>query len=175
MKRRHRSNILLGLFLLALGAWFLAKQLYPDFLSGVDIPITWPWFVMGTGIFLLILGLLVGAPGLAVPATIVGGIGALLYWQDITGNWESWAYTWTLIPGFVGLGIILAELLEGNFRGGLWGGGTLLVISAVLFIIFSSLMGGPFFFGPYWPVLLILLGVWMLLRAMLRPRGKKVE
>jgi len=175
MKRRNRFNRLLGIFLLALGAWFLAKQLYPELFTWVDIPITWAWFVIGTGIFLFVLGLLLGAPGMAVPATIVGGIGVLLYWQDMTGNWESWSYAWTLIPGFVGLGIILAGLLEGNFRSSLYGGGTLIVISLVLFVIFSSLMGGPYFFGPYWPVLLILLGLWMLLRVLLRPRKKQVE
>ena len=174
MKHRHRGNIVLGLLLLFVGGWLLAQEILPMRIL-VDVPFSWPWWVIGTGVFLLLLGLLVGAPGLAVPGTIVGGIGALLFWQDATGNWESWSYAWTLIPAFVGLGIIIAGLLEGNFRSALEGGGMLVVIGAVLFVIFSSLMGGFNFFGPYWPVLLILLGVWILLRVILRPREKRTE
>ncbi len=40
-----------------------------------------------------------------MPSIIVGGIGGILAYQDYTGHWESWSYLWTLIPGFVGLGI----------------------------------------------------------------------
>jgi len=173
MKRRYRSNIVLGLLLLIIGGWFLVQQLYPGLRIWEDLSFSWPWFVMGTGAFLLLLGLLVGAPGLAVPATIVGGIGALLYWQNATGNWESWTYTWALIPGFVGLGIILSGLLEGKIRGALSGGGTLIIISVILFAIFSSILGGQNLLGPYWPVLLILLGIWIIVRTLLRPRNRK--
>jgi hypothetical protein len=45
----------------------------------------------------------------------------------MTNNWESWAYAWTLIPGFAGIGI-------------------------------------------YWPVLIILLGLWMILRSLFNKR-----
>jgi hypothetical protein len=43
---------------------------------------------------------------MAVAACIIGGIGGILYWQSYTGDWASWAYVWTLIPGFSGIGII---------------------------------------------------------------------
>ncbi len=168
MSRRQRTNTILGLLLVLAGAVFLAQQFYPDLQVWDYFTFSWPVYVIGAGVLLLLLGLLVGAPGMAVPATIVAGIGGVLYWQETTGNWESWAYTWTLIPGFVGLGIILEALLEGKPRGGLRAGGSLMVISAILFVIFASFMGGPALLGTYWPVLLILIGLWFIIRSLLR-------
>jgi len=168
MSRRQRTNTILGLLLVLAGAVFLAQQFYPDLQVWGYFTFSWPVYVIGAGVLLLLLGLLVGAPGMAVPATIVAGIGGVLYWQETTGNWDSWAYTWTLIPGFVGLGIILEALLEGKPRGGLRAGGSLMVISAILFVIFASFMGGPALLGTYWPVLLILIGLWFIIRSLLR-------
>ena len=101
---------------------------------------------------------------------IMCGIGGLLYWQNETGNWESWAYAWTLIPGFVGVGVFLAELLEGKVRSAVQSGGWLIFISLTMFGIFASFLGGPDWIGPYWPVLLILAGVVMLVRVFVRRR-----
>ena len=168
MSRRQRTNTILGLLLVLAGVVFLAQQFYPDLQVWDYFTFSWPVYVIGAGVLLLLLGLLVGAPGMAVPATIVAGIGGVLYWQETTGNWDSWAYTWTLIPGFVGLGIILEALLEGKPRAGLRAGGSLMVISAILFVIFASFMGGPALLGTYWPVLLILIGLWFIIRSLLR-------
>ena len=116
------------------------------------------------------VGLLSWTPGLLVPACIIGGIGGLLYWQNNTGNWESWAYAWTLIPGFVGVGVLLSELLAGRVRQAVSSGGVLIIISLVMFLIFSSFLGGPSILGNYWPVLLILLGLILLAQVLFRPR-----
>jgi hypothetical protein len=109
-----------------------------------------------------------GVPGLAVPACIVGGIGGLLYWQNITGQWGSWSYAWTLILGFVGVGVIVADLLSGKGARSFEGGGWLILISLLMFAIFGSFFGALGPIGEYWPVLLILMGVWMLFRSFLR-------
>ena len=168
MSRRQRSNIVLGLILVLVGAWFLAQQFFPELRLWESLNLDWPFYAVLFWIFLLLVALLLGAPGLAVPATVVAGIGALLYWQESTGNWESWAYAWTLIPGFVGLGLILAGLLEGNLRAGLRRGGGLVVLSVILFAVFASTLGGPEWLGAYWPALLILIGAWFIVRAFLR-------
>jgi len=166
MDRRRRSSLVGGLVLILLGAWFLVVQWVP----GLQIWFSWPLIIVGVGGLLLIIGLLTGVPGLAVPACIVGGIGGLLYWQNITGNWESWAYAWTLTPGFVGVGIVLSGLLGGETRQSLRGGGWLILISLVLFTVFGSFFGALGLMGDYWPVLLILLGLLVLARPLFRPR-----
>ena len=170
MEKRKRTNLIGGILLILIGAWFLAMQFFPQLGEWINIELSWPLIIIGVGVFLLVLGLLVGEPGMAVPAVIVGGIGCLLYYQNITGDWDSWAYAWTLIPGFIGLGILLAGLLGGTLRKDLVGGLTMIVISAVLFAIFASTLGGLTVLGDYWPVLLILLGLWIMLTAVFRKK-----
>jgi hypothetical protein len=170
MDRRRRSNLVAGLLLILLGVWFMAVQLVPELRAWMDIEYAWPLIIVGVGVLLLVVGLLTGAPAMAVPACIVGGIGGLLYWQNATGNWESWAYMWTLIPGFVGVGVVLSALLGGETRQALSGGAWLILISLVLFAVFGSFLGGLGLLGPYWPVLLIALGLLALLRPLLRSR-----
>ena len=166
MDSRRRSSLAGGLVLVLLGVWFLVAGWVP----GLRVWFSWPLMIVGVGVLLLIVGLLTGVPGLAVPACIVGGIGGLLYWQNATGNWDSWAYAWTLIPGFVGVGTVLSGLFGGDLRQSLRGGGWLILISLVLFTIFGSFLGGLRLLGPYWPVLLILLGLLALGRSLFRPR-----
>ena len=170
MDRQMRRNLVVGVVLVLLGVWFLAVQFVPGLGSWINIEWSWPLLIMAVGAFLLLFGLLVGAPGMAVPAVIVAGIGGILYYQNATGDWTSWSYLWTLIPGFVGVGVILAGLLGGDFRGSLTEGGGLIIISLILFFIFASIMGGWNLLGDYWPVLLILLGVWLLIRQLFRSR-----
>jgi len=166
MNRRGRSSLAGGVVLILLGIVFLVTQWVPGF----RVWASWPLVIVGVGLALLVIGLVLGAPGMAVPACIVGGIGALLYWQNVTGHWESWAYAWALIPGFVGVGVLLAGLLEGKFRQALGGGGWLILISLVLFAIFGSFLGGLNLLGPYWPVLLIALGLFILIARLVRRR-----
>ena len=168
MERRTRTNITGGSLLILLGLLFLVYQLMPERFSWLRMEASWPLIVVAVGVALLILGMAVGAPGMAIPASIVGGIGFLLYWQNLTGAWASWSYAWTLIPGFVGIGIILSGLLgEGRLRNMLSSGLWLILISLILFAIFGSFLGDLHLFGPYWPVLLIALGLLLLGRSIL--------
>ena len=169
MDRRNRSRLFIGIILILLGICFLFVQLVPGLSSLVRIELSWPVIVIGVGIFLFLFGLLANEPGMSVPACVVGGIGCILYWQNLTSNWESWAYVWTLIPGFVGVGILLAGIWEGQFRSAWSSGSNLLVISLIMFLIFGSLFGNlPL--GEYWPVLIILFGVWLFIKTLFRMR-----
>lgn len=173
MTASQRSALVGGLVLIVLGVVFLFSQLVPNMWSWIDT-FSWPWFVIGLAAVLLLIGVLTNTPGMAVPACILGGIGLLLSWQNRTGNWESWAYAWTLIPGFVGIGTVVMGLWEGKWpavRGGLW----LILISAIMFAVLGALFGGlfggdPGFIGKWWPVALILLGVLSLIDYVARYR-----
>lgn len=170
MDNRRRSSLATGLVFVLFGALFLAIQLVPGLQDWIDIEYSWPLITLGIGLFLLLIGLLTGVPAMAIPACIVSGIGGLLYWQNVTGNWESWAYVWTLIPGFVGVGMVLSGLLGGETRKMFSGGGWLILISLILFIAFGSLFGRLGLVGRYWPVLLIALGLLMLTRPLFQSR-----
>lgn len=163
MDRARRSGIAVGAVLIIIGAWLLFVQFVPALRGWFS----WPTIIIGVGLLLLVLGILLGEYEMAIPGCIVGGIGLILYWQNVTGNWESWSYIWALIPGFAGFGTALAGLLGGDggqVRGGLW----TMLVSAVLFTIFGSLFGAIGVLGRYWPVLLIALGVVALVQGLFR-------
>ena len=166
MRKSQRSNLASGLALILIGAVFLVVQFVP----GLHIWLSWPLIIVGVGVLLLVIGLLTGVPGMAIPACVIGGIGGLLYWQNATENWESWAYAWALIPGFAGVGGILSGLLSGTPRRSLGAGAWLILISLILFAIFGSFFGAIGVLGTYWPVLIIALGVLSLIRPLLRRR-----
>jgi len=169
----NRGAAAIGATLILVGLFFLIAQWVPGLKALLGIEYSWPLIVIGVGVFLALIGLLTGAPETLIPAAIVGGIGGILYWQNLTGNWGSWSYVWTLIPGFVGLGMVLAAFFRGTqhrarqlLTGGLWQ----VVISLVLFGVFGSFLGGPPWLTRYWPVGIILLGIIVLLRPGRRVR-----
>ncbi len=167
MSRKTRSNLAVGIMLILIGGLFLAMQLMPNLGNWFWSTFDWPFVIIGVGIFLLIFGLIAGSPGMSIPASIVTGIGGILAYQNATGNWESWAYAWALIPGFVGIGVMLSSLLGEGGREGFRSGLTLVFISSILFLIFSSIMGAnPL--GAWWPILLIILGLWLLIQPLFR-------
>jgi hypothetical protein len=171
MSRKTRSNLGVGVLLILIGGWFLAVQFLPNLGDWFWDLFDWPVYIIGAAICMLVFGLIVGAPGMAVPACIVGGIGGLLYYQNATGDWDSWSYAWALIPGFVGVGAMLSSLLGEGGKGGFRSGLTLVFISLVMFLIFGSFWGAnPL--GAYWPVLLIALGVWMLIQPLFKKSNK---
>jgi len=168
MDRAQRSSIAFAIVLILIGLWLMAVQFIPALEAFAINGNSWTLIIVAFGLFWLVMGLVTWTPGFLVPAAIFVGIGSLLYYQNQTGNWESWAYAWTLIPGFVGVGVFCSELLEGKIRSAIVGGGWLVIISATLYLIFASFLGGPNILGPYWPLLIILLGVVTLVQAFFR-------
>jgi len=173
MEKRNRTQLVLGLILILAAGWLIATRISPNLANLIKLPpFDWPMWVILAGALLLVIGLLTGAPGMAVPACIVAGIGGILYYQNVTGNWASWAYLWTLIPGFVGIGSILAGILGDDFKQSLRSGLSALVFSVIAFAIFSTWFGGWDILGPYAqyvPIaLLFLLGIWFVVRGFLR-------
>lgn len=169
-----RSSIVVGTILILVGILFLLVQFFPGLAANLDISTQWPLIIVGVG-GLLILSAFLGTPKLVIPGSIVTGIGGILYVQNLTGAWDSWAYVWALIPGFVGIGLVLAGLLGHNRRDSWHEGGRLIVTSAVMFLIFGAFFNGLGGLGQYWPVLLIGVGVWMLLPARKRRRSGSQE
>ena len=173
MEKRNRTQLVLGVILILVAAWLIAERANPRLAEMIHLPpFDWPMWVVLSGLTLLVIGLLVGAPGMAIPACIVAGIGGILYYQNFTGDWQSWSYMWTLIPGFVGLGSILAGLLGEDTRNSLRHGLNALATSVILFAIFGTFFHAWTIFGPYSAylpiVLLFLAGIWLIVRGALR-------
>jgi len=127
---------------------------------------SWPLIIVGVGAMFLVAAVFAAIPAQFIPGTIIAGIGGLLFWQNLTDQWQSWSYAWALVPCFVGLGLFLASLfgLGGRAlqRTGLSMMGWSLV-TLVVFGFFFTLNGSLI---PYWPVLLVLSGFILLCRPL---------
>ena len=165
---KNRSQLALGVVLILLGAWFIAQHQIPALQTWVAQYMSWPLNVVAAGAIILLIGLIVGAPGMAIPAAIVAGIGGILYYQNMTNDYQSWSYMWTLIPGFVGVGQIVAGVLGRSMHEARTGM-NLILVSVVMFIIFAAIFGKLSILGPYFPAaVLILVGLWFLVRGFWR-------
>lgn len=170
--RQNRSTLFVGILLILIGVWLVVSRQIPEVREWLDESFVWPMWTIGAGLLIFLIGLITGNPGMSIPAAIVAGIGGILYYQNANDDFASWSYMWTLIPGFVGVGTILAGLLGEHTRPNLARGLNLIVISAVMFLVFATLFGGIGILGPNGAAIaLIVLGVYILLRGFLRDRG----
>jgi hypothetical protein len=165
----RRASIVSGIFLILIGILFLFREIAPQYFDFWD----WPFIIIGLGFVFLVWAILSGAGGLAVPGAILAGLGGIFYYQNMTGDWESWAYIWSLIPGFVGVGIIISGIIEGNFKEAISSGLVLLLISAILLFVFGSAFGLPDVITQYWPALLIGLGLISLVKAIIAANKRR--
>lgn len=156
------SSVIVGAILIVIGVLFLLAQFFPRLIPNFDMSLQWPLIIVAVG-GLLLASALFGTAELAIPGSVIGGIGGILYVQNLTNNWASWSYVWALIPGFVGIGLLVAGTLGHERRKSWREGGRLLLVSAALFLVFGAFFSGLGSIGRYWPVLLIGLGLWQLL------------
>ena len=157
-----RGSLVGGIILILVGAVIMINQL----MGGFGIQISWPLILVGMGLIFVLFGAIFGIGGLAVPGSIIAGLGFIFYYQAYTEDYTSWAYMWTLIPGFVGLGVLISGLINpGTGKGG-W---SLIAISAILFTIFSAIFGD---LNDQWviyiSIAIIIIGVIALIQAMIR-------
>jgi hypothetical protein len=175
------ASLLLGAILIILGIVFLFAQLMGQFLGIQLARYFWPLFILVPGA-LLFLGAFVAGRQTGHPLVIVGSVvsmtGALLFYQNITGHWQSWAYAWALVaPTSIGLG----QMVYGAARRQpdlVRLGTRLVVIGGAIFLVgaffFELIVGiSGFGLGGFgWPLLLIGLGVIWLLATFMRMRRR---
>lgn len=161
-----RDQIVWGLALIAAGVVFFIFQFRPDLFE----LFSWPWIMIAIGAVFVLASLLTRTGGLMIPGFIVGGLGGIFLWQTETGQWGSWSYMWTLIPGLVGLGLFVGSLFDPEMRDGRAAGLWLTVFSAIAFLLFGGLFGIGAEWTRFWPVLLIVLGAFILVRSLWRSR-----
>lgn len=103
---RVTGQIALAIGLIGLGILFLVGQLLGISLIGW----LWPFFVITPGVLFFVVMALGGkdASGFAIPGSIITTVGLILFYQNLTGHWASWAYAWALIfPTAVGAGMMI--------------------------------------------------------------------
>lgn len=160
--KRNAGGLIGGAILIAIGLLSLAGRIFEQFNWGF----MWPFIVIGVGAIFFVAMFAGGksTAAFAIPGSIIGGIGLVLLFQNIMGRWESMSYFWTFIVIFVGLGIYIMGLYGGD-EGQKQSGWRVMKVGIILFVIFGAFFEMIFssFNNLIFPVLLILLGVYLVL------------
>lgn len=171
----NRSNagaLVGGAVLIAFGLLTLAGQIFRGFNWGF----LWPFIIIAIGAVFFVAMFAGGkqTSGFAIPGSIVGGIGLILLFQNITDHWETMSYFWTLIIIFVGVGIYIMGWYGGDTNQRKSGMGVMKV-GLILFIIFGAFFELIFssFNNLLFPILLILLGGYLVVTRSGLLGGKK--
>jgi hypothetical protein len=143
-----RQATVLGGLLVLIGAVLLLGQIVRVDLGHYG----WPLFIIAPGVLILFMALTstgVVGEGLAIAGSCVTMSGLILFYQNATDHFETWAYAWALIfPGAVGIGMILYGLTArrpGNVRVGT----RLLGTGLVLFLLGAAFFEGVIGIGGY--------------------------
>lgn len=176
-----QGNRVLGAVLILVGIVFLLGQFFDISLGRV----AWPFFIIVPGLVIFVTALMTeekAGEGLATVGSIVTMVGLILFYQNLTDHWESWAYAWALIaPTSIGIGHVIYGTLRGSselVNSGLRMAGIGLVIFLIAAAFFELVIGISGRSLPYanllWPLLLIGVGLLFLLRNLLPGvRGKQ--
>ncbi len=162
MEKKQLAVVVAGCAAIALGVLVIIGSFLPP---GSRV-VSWPLIIIGVGATFLLFGAGTTAVGLAIPGTIVLGIGCLLYVQHLTGWWGSWAFAWALIPGFTGLGLLLFDRLGKASPEVRTTAHILLAASAALFLVFAAAVGRNSWAWIVLGVALVAAGVVVVLRSL---------
>lgn len=166
MARWNSWSIWGGLAFIGLGLLILLGQLLHINVIGM----LWPLFIIAIGGLFFAAMLSGGRDGgaFAIPGSVIVTVGLILLVQNLLGLWATWAYAWALIIAAAGVGLILFGTRSGipELR---VVGRVVITVGLVLFFVFglffelgASLLGLRSPGGVVWPVLLILLGLYVL-------------
>ncbi len=162
------GSVVIGVGLVLLGALFLLNQFFNfDFLGDL-----WPLVIVFVGL-LFLGGAFAGGGGssqMAIPGSMITMTGLIMLVMNVTSRWEAWAYAWALIwPTAFGIGLVISGTRRdrpATTRSG-WGmvrSGLLIFVLAGAFFELLIGLGGRQGSQFLWPILLIGLGVYFLLR-----------
>jgi hypothetical protein len=168
-------GLILGGGLIVFGGLLLVGRIFDIRI----ISLIWPLFILGPGVLAYLLALSLESPTgeiVCIPASITTMLGLLLFYQNLTTHWESWAYAWALVaPTSIGLGYLVFGTLQNRpdkihiGRGLATVGGGIFLVGFVFFELLLNISG--FGLGRWaWPVLLLLLGVFLVVRTL---RGRE--
>ena len=181
-QQRMGPTVIVGLLLIGAGIAVLTLRQAGVDLANLVGEAGWPVFVIGPGLVLLVAAAIPAPPrgiGFAIAGSIVTVVGLLLWYQASSGDWDSWAYLWALIPLSVGVALLGYGSLTGNSRmvtAGLWVGGCAALALVVGAWFFQGLLGShsDVWSSSWWALLAIAAGGLIVARGLIgrgEPRG----
>lgn len=164
MVERRRGSWVGGLVLIILGAIFLINQLNPDLISG--------WIFL-TGLALIFLAAYVSTRqyGFLIPGCIFLGLGVPVALMDNKVIADSTGQGGLVVVG-LGLGFVAIWLIDTLVARGRPGAWWPLIPGVILLLVGASILaenqGWLASIGQWWPLIFIIIGVWILLDRLLR-------
>lgn len=155
------NQALPGIILVIIGAYFLAQQ-FNFTLPYMDILLNWPSILLLTGLVLFWQGFSNRDDHKVFSGVILLGLGILFHGVH---TFQYWNYQWPYFTLIISIAFFLKYFI--NKRDGITTGVILLIISiAALFFStitqwLNSIYSG---FDSLWPVILILIGIFLLIR-----------
>ena len=167
-QKQTAASLIGGLILIGLGGLFLLGNLISVDFWGV----LWPLFIVAFGIAFFV-GMVAGgktAGGLAIPGSMFVVLGLIFLAQQLLGHWESWSYAWSLfVFGGIGIGLLINSWWSDKpqlKRSGY----TMIALGLIFFLVFGTffealfgLFGIGFTGATWWPLVLIVVGVLLIL------------
>ncbi|HPB47789.1 MAG: hypothetical protein KBG82_00770 [Spirochaetes bacterium] len=138
---------ILGIILLILGVLLLLSYMYNWKIE------LWPYSILVLGIFFFIMAGKTN-PDLYIPATMLI-LSSLFFIYNIFTNWQNHNKLWPSYILMVSISFFVATFL-GKQKSFLAGAFILLIVSLCLFFVAFKVL-------TFWPVLLIILGLWIIL------------
>jgi hypothetical protein len=156
----NRKQVVTGLALMALGLWALVGQF-------VQMPDMGMLFLPALGLIFVVWGIAVREGGLMIPGGILSGVGVGAYLVQVLpveGSADGGLFLLSLGLGFAAITVLTAVFTDNTHWWALWPGAILSLIGGAL------LLGGVALsvlavVGTYWPVILIVIGVWVIVRS----------
>ncbi len=188
-RRRDDQSLVWAAILISVGVVWLVLQAFHVALGAY----LWPLWILVPGLATLVGGLALGAKStrqgradaegaeepLVAIGSVISAVGLLLFYQNATTHWESWAYAWALVaPTAVGLGLWLLGALKAR-RDMIATGRTMTTIGLILFCVFGIFfeliigISGRAWPRLAWPIALVVLGGLLVVRALWPKAGKK--
>ena len=162
----HRNPTpLLGWILLIIGALLLLNHWHPFDLS-------WMTLLMILGLGLFVAGVLQRDHGAIFPGTFLFLLGLLFYLKEHSVFYTPWWHLWPLILLCLGISFLMLYIFEPARRGTMIPGAVLIIVGFVFLFFPYSWNDIIYWFGKLWPVLLIILGLHLIIKAARRSRAE---
>jgi hypothetical protein len=175
---KEHPSIVPALILIAVGLFFLLNN--AGLLQDVDLEKLWPGFLLLAGVAFWLQYLFGGDrdPGLVFVGTLATLLGLFFFlftlevelpweFENLSGpmKWDDNAVLWPVYPLVVGIGLLVLSIFDQDW--GAFGVGLVAVVVGVFALIFT--LGRPDGLeelAQFWPILLIIFGIGLLLRPL---------
>ena len=172
MGKTNQVRTIFAIFLICLGIFFMISNLIP----GLKIHFNWPVIFLIFGVLFCLPAFIfpearVGLSALFIPGGMFFSMWMIFYYNTLSGDWASWGYAWLLILSGIGCGLAAASINGGWGKAASLTGFWLAASSFALFAFFAAIFGNVLlrFAGP---VLIILLGIYLISRAFIKNNRK---